>query len=136
GDVNLVTTSASGELQNHPEAQIKLPWVRRLQNFIPLTSQRTFRKLNQTHGGSAQTLFHIPVAFPRALFFIAFAFSDECKMMNRKQPSLKCTPFPNAVSFQKFRIPAYSSRIILHSAFSFRAERILPQSSPRPQRIS
>ena len=27
GDVNLVTTSASGELPNHPEAQIKLPWV-------------------------------------------------------------------------------------------------------------
>jgi hypothetical protein len=24
-------------LQNHPEAQIKLPWVRRLQNFVPLT---------------------------------------------------------------------------------------------------
>jgi hypothetical protein len=27
GDVNLVTTSASGELQNHPEAWRQLPWV-------------------------------------------------------------------------------------------------------------
>jgi hypothetical protein len=66
GDVNLVTTSASGELQNHPEAQIKLPWVGRLQNFIPLTSQRTFRNLNPTHGGSAQTSFDILAPIPRA----------------------------------------------------------------------
>ena len=69
GDVNLVTTSASGELQNHPEAQIKLPWVRRLQNFIPLTPQRTFRKLNPTHGGSAQTFLIFPWPFRARIFF-------------------------------------------------------------------
>ncbi len=71
-DVNLVTTSASGELQNHPEAQNKLPWVGRLQNFEPLTSQRTFRKLNPTHGGSAQTLSYSRGPSARGFFFFSF----------------------------------------------------------------
>jgi hypothetical protein len=69
GDVNLVTTSASGELQNHPEAQIKLPWVRRLQNFIPSTKPKNFPEAQPDPRRQRPNSFDIPVAIPRAIFF-------------------------------------------------------------------